>query len=103
MAKLNMSQINSSLFSHNAKDKVLSAEMSDIFLRDFERMYDDACDVGLAIRNPKTGNVTRWYVNETHRDEDRDITHWTLLPEVEAGHRIYTPALASYKMIIWND
>ena len=55
---LNVAQYNSALFFHNPQNKTLTADISDLQLNRFEQLFDDACDIGLALRNPKTENVT---------------------------------------------
>lgn len=101
MAQLNVVQINSKLFMHLASKKRLFTEMSDIHNAQFQRLYDDACDVGFALRNPKTGNVTRWHLAATHKDREGDVFEWELHPCPETVRR--NPSTQGYKMIIAND
>ncbi len=39
----------------------LMVEASSIGFRKCERLYDDACDEGVVLRSPRTGNEVRWY------------------------------------------
>ncbi len=101
MAQLNVVQINSDLFSHSARRKVLVAEISDIGLARFQPLYNDACDVGFALRNPKTGNVTRWVVCGEVTDQEHDIVSWKLVPTPESLRS--NPQLAGYSITLFND
>lgn len=98
--QLNVVQINSSLFNHFPKTKRLVAEISDIQLLNFQRLYDDAADMGFALRNPKTGNVTRWAVAKEVRN-DGEIMGWSLVPTPESIQR--QPVLEGYCITLLND
>ena len=56
------------------KNNVLSAEASTLCYRDSYRIYDDACDVGIAIRSARTGVVVRFYESRTDSDRDGDVS-----------------------------
>jgi hypothetical protein len=64
-------------------------------------LYDDACDVGIALKNYKTGNITRWSIMTTERDSDRDLVAWVLAPTPESLRK--WPEMYGHKMIILND
>lgn len=101
---LNVVQVNSALFSHYPSAKRLVAELSDIQVKQFQQLYNDACDVGLGLRNPKTGNVTRWYLSESetvYDPEEGDLQAYTLRPCTESVRA--QPVLAGYVMILLND
>lgn len=78
----------------------LVTEASDLGLRGFQPLYDDACDVGIALRSHRTGAVTRWHLAEEHV-RDGDITHWTLRPTTESVRQ--QPQIQHYKLTIYND
>ena len=59
---LNVVQCNSQLLTHDPIRKELLGEVSKTCVRNFQRLYKDADYVGLALRNHKTGNATRWYL-----------------------------------------
>lgn len=59
------------------------AEASDIGLRDFVRLYDDAADVGLWIQNRNSGASVAFYLSEERRDADGDVQVWILRPVAE--------------------
>lgn len=55
MAVLNIPCIRSSLFTWTGTNGV--TEHSDIRIPLFNRIYDDACDAGFAVRSDKTGKI----------------------------------------------
>lgn len=58
------------------------AEASTIQYRGAERLYDDACDVGIAVRSHRTGRVVHFYLRETDvRDDDTLGWHFEICPE----------------------
>jgi hypothetical protein len=99
--QLNVVQINSALFSHYPKSKRLVAEISSIGLAGFQRLYDDACDEGFALRNAKTGNVTRWVVADRVVDGEGDLLGWYLTPCSESVRK--QPVLKGYCITLIND
>lgn len=77
-------------FSWNAQSRTLVAEGSDFGpLREtfdprtgrtwIQQLWNDACDVGIAIESHKTGKVERFYLSqeETH---DGDLLAWHFKP-----------------------
>jgi len=102
MAKfLPLVEWNSKMFAHDSKRKTLSAERSDFPTNDlFLRLYGDAYDRGIAIRNENTGNVTVWYVTG---DCPGCQLGWILKPVMTEFDLKYTPILAGYEMTIFND
>ena len=99
---LNVVQINSALFTHNPKAKTLVAELSDIQVKGFQQLYDDAADVGFAIRNPKTGNVTRWAVSNEIRDNvENELLGYKLVPTPESVRA--QPVMQGYTMTLLDD
>ena len=98
---LNVVQCNSQLLTHDPIRKELLGEVSKTCVRNFQRLYKDADYVGLALRNHKTGNVTRWYLAETVRGGNGDIIEWRLYPTIEA--LADNPAVVGYTLRITND
>jgi hypothetical protein len=83
---------------------LLTAEASELGLRpgfSFSRLYDDACDVGLALRSHKTGMVTTWCLSDTEKDGEGDVIRWVLVPTPEALRK--NPGLRNYRLNIYND
>jgi len=58
----------------------LLVEASDIGFRRLERLYDDACDEGVVLLSPRTGNEVRWYLTQTVTDGEGDVLEWVFKP-----------------------
>ncbi len=100
--QLEVTQYSSEGISHNAQRGLLIVEASDLQLRALERLYDDAADVGLALRNPRTGNVTRWALLTEVRDpRENELLGWMLAPTPETLRK--QPELKDYQLNIIND
>lgn len=101
--QLNVVRFNSKMFSHFPATKALVAEISDLGAGNpFQPLYDDAADVGFALRNSKTGNVTRWSLAETLRDPvENEILGWKLVPTPETVRA--QPETAGYTVRLLND
>lgn len=102
MAQLTVTSYSSEGISHSANKALLVTEASDIGFRRFEQLYDDACDVGLALVNPRSGNVTRWYLLETITDpREGEVLGWMLKPTPETVRK--QPELRNYQLNMIND
>ena len=102
MAQREVTAYSSEGISHSAAKTLLVCEASDLQLRSFEQLYDDACDVGLALRNPLSGNVTRWsLLTEIRCPRENEVLGWYLVPTPETLHR--QPELRGYQLNILND
>lgn len=102
--------IDGNRFTRSDDGNTYVAEMSDFgSLADqlrggglqFHQIYDDACDVGIAIRVPKTGVIVWFYEALVQRDREYDIQWWEFVPITE--HVRKYPALANVKVRIYND
>lgn len=93
----------SSSFSHFPKTRRMVCEASDLGgFEGFKPLYDDAADVGIALRNPKTGNITRWHmVTEIRDPREGELLGWYLAPTPESVRR--NPVLQDYSMTLIND
>jgi hypothetical protein len=98
---LNVVQCNSQFLTHYSARKELVGEVSETCVRSFQRLYNDADYVGLALRNHKTGSVTRWYLADVVRNGDGAITEWQLYPTIETLEN--NPAVVGYTLRIIND
>lgn len=92
----------SPLFTVNAKDKVMTCELSDLSTP-FQQLYDDACDEGIKLESPKSGNVSYWYVDEAvhTQDEDHELMYYILKPVMESIRKF--PNLKGWKLMVFND
>jgi hypothetical protein len=98
---LSLPQIPMSKFHWDAESRVLSAEISDLNNPRFQRIYDDACDVGLAVRSDRTGETVSFYVAQEHKDREGDVQSWVLEPIPE--HIRKNPCLMPLRIRLWND
>lgn len=106
MAQLNLiPRSTKSLVRYPAQGKLV-VEASDLGLRpghQWERLYDDACDVGIALLSHRTGTVVRWYLQEgeTVTDAEGEVVCWKLRPCSESLR--LNPDVAHYTLHILND
>lgn len=100
--KFNVIEFPSSFFTWS--QGVAHAEASDMENRHLQPLYDDACDVGFAIKSDKTGEVVT-YVMETPvydiGEEERELLGWRYVPTAESIRKV--PACANTKAVIYND
>lgn len=102
MAQLTVTRYSSEGISHSEAKGLLVAEASDLGLKGFDRLYDDACDVGLELVNPRSGNVTRWYLKEEIIDHrEHEVLGWMLCPTPETVRK--QPELKDYQFNLIND
>lgn len=100
--QLNVDLIPSKAFSHFPVSKRLVADVSDLNgFEGFKPLYDDAVDEGLALKNVKTGNITRWFVVTEIQDGAGELMGWYLAPTPESLRR--NPVLENYCMTLVND
>lgn len=64
------------------------------------RIYDDAIDEGIKIRNADTGKETVWYLHTVDTNEG-DVQGWLFHPTPESLHQ--HPELAGWTVLIIND
>jgi hypothetical protein len=105
MTMLHISPYSIKDFTHNFESKMLVSDMSDLGRgagKDpFVQLYDDACDIGIAVYNPRTGSTTHWYLVADVRNSEDELTHWILQPTNESCRR--HPGVQCYTMHIFND
>lgn len=98
MAQLNPAPCSTiSLYRIPAKGQLVG-EASSLGLRpghQWDRLYDDACDVGIVLRSHKTGELSRWYLSEENQEA------WIFKPCPETIRA--QPQLAAYTLHILND
>ena len=89
-------------FTHAVQSKSFVMDASDKPTYNFhQRIYDDACDVGFTVINPKT-RVTILVTQEKEMvDGDGEIHGWVFTPTWEdiKGNAL----LKDYKFLIYND
>lgn len=97
--------ISLTLFTADKEAKNFAADMSELSfgraLPVFERVYSDACDLGIELYNNKTGNSTWWVVEEENKDAENELVSWTLIPM--PGSVVRFPTLKGWTVTIYND
>lgn len=88
-------------FSHNKSDKTFCVEASDFGNYNFfQRIYDDACDCGFRVINPRTNQSVLLLLEKTIEDE-LEVVGWQFVPS-EADVRNHS-GLKGYRFTIFND
>lgn len=91
--------IPSTRFSYDPKDRTFSAERSDLNVSTtFGRIYDDAADLGFAMRSSRTGRVVLFALTREERDADGDARFWEFEPIPE-----HAPHAGDTRVIVFND
>ena len=67
-------------FHWDAAKRIFSEEASTLQFHNVVRLFDDACDEGILIRSTRSGKVEAFYLAETKRDADGDVTVWKFQP-----------------------
>lgn len=103
MAQLNPSPLTMTPAWHvNPQTKLIVVEHSDLGRRSIEeQLYDDACDVGVALYNPTTTRNTRWYWAKEKKDADGDLQVTILRPCSESIYKY--PTLEGWELHVLND
>lgn len=88
-------------FTWNGKTKTFSAFLSDLEFTGFDRIYPDACDVGLSLCNPNTKAEVVFYLSKEDRDAEGDLRFYELLPISESVKK--HPGVTGVKVVLFND
>ena len=102
--RLTLVEHSSRQFSYSDKDKTLVSEASDLDNRHLERIYDDACDVGFAVKSEKTGAVVVYVMSSPiyrGEGEDRELSGWNYEPADFSVRK--HPECVGTKATIFND
>lgn len=103
--KLHVTPISSHKFSvHCTGGRIsLVTELSDLLPSQTihaQRLYDDACDVGLAVKSEKTGRVATFVMSSVDEREG-EVSGWTYTPTRETSCAM--PELAAVTVLVIND
>jgi hypothetical protein len=105
MAQINRTPISSNHFSYH--NMSFSAELSDLLACAegpaglFQRLYDDAADVGFMMRSERTGTDVRFYLSKQCENSEREITGWIFKPCTEEVRK--NPAIRDVTVTVFND
>lgn len=86
----------------NTASKMLVTERSDMGnMPLLSQLYDDACDVGLALHNEQTGKTTRWHLLREEKDGEGELQVTIFAPcsETLRFHR----SLQGWTLHVLND
>lgn len=86
MSILRTRRVSLRLFFWDRQANKLVAEISDLGTGfRFERVYDDACDVGFSVESHRTGRAVTYAIDHEQRDADGDVQWWDLVPAAGAA------------------
>jgi hypothetical protein len=91
-----------SRFTVVRNEKKLIVDITDLNRPTMGRLYDDACDIGFAIRSER-GNLVHFYKGEevSESADENEIDYWICYPCAEDVRRF--PGLEGWKVILVND
>jgi hypothetical protein len=102
--KLTLVEHSSRQFTYDRVKRVLIGEASDMDNRHLERLYDDACDVGFAVKSENTGKVITFVMQSPFyhgNGEDRELAGWHYVPTSESFRNV--PECQGMIATIFND
>ena len=79
----------------------MTAELSMLRDQVYNRLYDDACDVGFGVQSARTGQITYWSYHSDERDAEGDLQVLKFTPIPETVRKF--PALKSWTAQVFND
>lgn len=96
-------QVGAERFTYHAPTKIFSAEMSD-FDRSGPggRVYDDACDFGFVMVNPRTGGKILFLLVGGKRDGEGELL-WDRYVGYDLRGRPLSGKLAGIEVRLYND
>jgi hypothetical protein len=102
MAQLTLNSVDATLFTPDLQRRMLVAEHSDLRNVSLQQpLYDDACDVGIALYNPRTHALTRWHFVREERDGEGELQVTIFHPTPESLRNY--PQLSGWSIHVLND
>ena len=90
--------VSSDIFSYHPNTKCMIADASDLRGVNLnQQIFDDAVDVGFAIRSERTKKVEVFSLIRINKDEEGEVVSWTYAP-ID-----YNLSKIGLKVIILND
>jgi hypothetical protein len=80
---------------------VLLNEASSMFNRHLQPLYNDACDIGFAVKSETTGNVVVYYMTEVVKDGTGEVVAWDYMPTPDSIKKY--PLCATTVARVFND
>ena len=78
-----------------------SVEASDMGNRHLQRLYDDAMDVGFAVKSSKTGDVVTYAMSHVEKDAEGELLYWRYEPTSESVRKY--PFCRGSMIMVFND
>lgn len=97
--KLNLIEFPGKMFTRVGE--ILVAEASDLGNRHLQRLYDDATDVGLAIRSERTNRVVIFSMTKACYHTDGELLGWDYTPTWESMKAV--PECTNLQLHVIND
>lgn len=92
--ELPVREYNLALFHFDKATGELTSEASDLNGFGPGQLWNDACDIGIAVRSPRTDRVERFYLDKV-LSRDNEVQGWELKP--------VDPKCRVKKIIVFND
>lgn len=92
------------VFTIDTGSKEMVADVSDVVAprgQVFGPLYDDAADVGIALRNERERTVATFALSNEKRDDEGDVQMWVFEPTSESIQ--VHPSLKGWTVILFND
>jgi len=101
--KFKVIEFPSSMFSwqRESTGMILVGEASDLGNRHLQPLYNDACDVGFAVKSTHTDAVVTYAMSEVKKDAEGEIQKWLYEPTEESIRKV--PDCANTRAVIFND
>lgn len=96
MSTLRPTPVSTRSITFDRDANLLVAEMSSLRNPSFDRVFDDACDVGLTVVSHWTDREVVYALENEVRDGEGDLMYWDLIPANRAEQ--FLPTLR-----IFND
>ncbi len=95
-------RISSALFSFCVRDKMFSAEASELGPRYSGRVYNDAYDDGFIMENPKTGGRVLFIRSGGKHDQEGDLL-WESFIGYDLRGRPLSGRMSGLECRVYND
>lgn len=102
MAIITRCRVPREVFNYTPETKTLCAEISDLGKSfNFSQVFDDACDIGLAMATKDNNGLVHFAVTAEERDAEGDIQMWKLEPIFQSV--LKHPSCKGITMVLFND
>jgi len=99
--KLNVIEFPSDQFTYSKHSNCLVSEASDMGNRHLQHLYDDACDVGFAVKSSQSGDVVNFHMVNVMKDGEGELIGWEY--ELTAESARQHPECGRMTATVFND